>query len=272
MLDINFQLLQPYDGLDNRAADKLNYNFSRLKKILNDSGNIDVTTEKNIESVNSAIININNQITNLTVDIQSIHNEIEELNKKLESILDDLNYKVIIDKIYPIGSVYLSFSNINPSTMFGGEWEQITGNKYLRLANDTETGGSNSWTGSHTHTQNTHSHTLSSHTHNYSTVISHSHKLAPASNTTSTNKDTTTEIWVANYGAGNIERVSNGYYGMQLSDLANRSTSSTGSASGTTAGPNTANTSSVAATNQNTSITVTIEPVFQDVYAWKRIA
>ena len=35
--------------------------------------------------------------------------------------VDDANF----NKIYPIGSIYMSVNSTNPSTLFGGEWEQI---------------------------------------------------------------------------------------------------------------------------------------------------
>ena len=35
--------------------------------------------------------------------------------------VDDSNY----NKIYPIGSIYMSINETNPSELFGGEWEQI---------------------------------------------------------------------------------------------------------------------------------------------------
>ena len=35
--------------------------------------------------------------------------------------------KDVIDVIYPIGFVYISINNINPSTLFGGKWERIKG-------------------------------------------------------------------------------------------------------------------------------------------------
>ena len=35
--------------------------------------------------------------------------------------VEDANF----NKIYPIGSIYMSVNSTNPSTLFGGEWEQI---------------------------------------------------------------------------------------------------------------------------------------------------
>lgn len=84
----------------------------------------------------------------------------------------------IINKIYPIGSVYISVNSANPSTLFGGEWEQIKdkfilacgdnyagstegGNSMITLANENipshshtipQLSGWTSESGSHTHT------------------------------------------------------------------------------------------------------------------------
>ena len=65
----------------------------------------------------------------------------------------------LIDLIYPIGAVYISVSNTNPSTLFGGTWEQIQ-DKFLLCAGSTYEAGS---TGGAATTE--HTHTME-HTHN----------------------------------------------------------------------------------------------------------
>lgn len=48
--------------------------------------------------------------------------------------------KEIFNLIYPVGSIYLSTSTTNPSTYFGGTWEQVAKESYLLGYN-----GSNTW-------------------------------------------------------------------------------------------------------------------------------
>lgn len=47
----------------------------------------------------------------------------------------------IIDMIYPIGSTYISVNSVNPSFLFGGEWEQIQ-DRFLLASGSTYSAGS----------------------------------------------------------------------------------------------------------------------------------
>jgi hypothetical protein len=71
----------------------------------------------------------------------------------------------IIDLIYPVGSPYISFNSTDPSTLFGGTWEQIK-DRFLLAAGDTyaagaEGGSADAVNVSHTHTQASHDHSPS---------------------------------------------------------------------------------------------------------------
>ena len=54
----------------------------------------------------------------------------------------------LMDVVYPVGSVYISFTSTSPSTMIGGTWVQVT-NKYLYATTNTGTGGSSSVSHAH---------------------------------------------------------------------------------------------------------------------------
>ena len=65
--------------------------------------------------------------------------------------------KNIADVIYPIGSIYMSMNDINPSVLFGGTWTQIKDNRFLLCSSSSkQTGGSTTIETenmpSHTHT------------------------------------------------------------------------------------------------------------------------
>ena len=91
----------------------------------------------------------------------------------------------IIDAIYPVGSIYMSVTNTNPATLFGGTWAQIE-DTFLLAAGTNHlagtTGGEETHTlttgemptHNHTFTGEAHSHGLNSHKHS---VGAHSHGL-----------------------------------------------------------------------------------------------
>lgn len=63
-----------------------------------------------------------------------------------------INDKNIFDMIYPVGSIYISVNNVNPSVLFGGTWEQIQ-DRFLLGAGSTYSAGSTGGEANHTLTQ-----------------------------------------------------------------------------------------------------------------------
>lgn len=55
-----------------------------------------------------------------------------------------------LDKVYPVGSIYMSVNSTSPATLFGGTWEQIAGGRVLMGANSTYTLGSTGGSATHT--------------------------------------------------------------------------------------------------------------------------
>ena len=59
--------------------------------------------------------------------------------------------KLNVDLIYPIGSIYMSVNGTNPSTLFGGTWEQLK-DRFLLGSGDTYTNGDTGGSSVQTHT------------------------------------------------------------------------------------------------------------------------
>lgn len=70
----------------------------------------------------------------------------------------------ILDIIYPVGSVYLSWNSTDPKNLFGGTWTRLSGGFLYGCVSSVGTGnGTGTSTNSHTLTINempAHSHTL----------------------------------------------------------------------------------------------------------------
>ena len=77
------------------------------------------------------------------------------------------NEKIYPCPYFPVGYIYLSATNINPSTIFGGTWEQIK-DKFLLTAGNTYTAGNTGGSSTHYHSTSDHKLTVNeipSHTH-----------------------------------------------------------------------------------------------------------
>lgn len=187
----------------------------------------------------------------------------------------------MLDKVYPIGAIYMSASASNPGELFGGTWTSWGAGR-VPVGVDTEQtefaqpereGGEKDHIltigelASHTHTQNEHNHSLNGHTHGFS------------ANTGGAGNHTHTGRWKAMNavsmagGSYLLRRVANedSYDGSsQVTDSAGNHTHSV---SGTTGGSS-GNTGDMAAMNQNTGNSDAhnnLQP-YITCYMWKRIA
>lgn len=93
----------------------------------------------------------------------------DSINMTLSSLvsrIDELEQsKTDINKVYPVGAVYISVTNDNPSELFGGTWVKIE-DKFLLASSNNYQLGSIGGEAEHTLTINE----MPSHTHNYRTA------------------------------------------------------------------------------------------------------
>jgi len=88
---------------------------------------------------------LNLEVNNADIDCITSRNNKFSLDSDGNLIVNSLtantvNIQNILDMIYPVGSIYTSKSAENPSTLFGGTWEQIEG-KFLLGCNDAYIAG-----------------------------------------------------------------------------------------------------------------------------------
>lgn len=88
----------------------------------------------------------------------------QEIDNKLDQVSNKLNTSDLFNKVYPVGSIYMSYTSTSPTSLFGGTWTQIK-DKVLMSAGDTYTGGSTGGSATHTHTSAAHTHSIAGHTH-----------------------------------------------------------------------------------------------------------
>lgn len=108
--------------------------------------------DENTEYIKNAFTktedNTNLEVDNLNVTCITSKNNNFDLdsdgNLTVKSI-NVVNNNTILNLIYPVGSIYMSVSNVNPTDLFGGSWEQIK-DRFLLACGDTyqnaSTGGS----------------------------------------------------------------------------------------------------------------------------------
>ena len=75
------------------------------------------------------------------------------LYNKLNIFVKKVINRDVPNKVYPIGSIYMSVNSTNPSKLFGGEWERIQ-DRFLLASGTTYTNGATGGEATHTLTVN----------------------------------------------------------------------------------------------------------------------
>ena len=72
--------------------------------------------------------------------IAQLENQNEKLNEEIKATNDSIpSSESILDKAYPIGSIYISIDNTDPSELFGGTWETYAEGKTLVGVDSSDT-------------------------------------------------------------------------------------------------------------------------------------
>ena len=108
----------------------------------------------------------------------AIADQINSLNSSVNTLTSQVNNLSAVNKLYPVGSIYISTSSTNPSSLFGGTWQAYApGRKIVGVgSNGKTTYNYNASGGSSTKTIST------------SNMPSHNHTITPAGTVTSTFK------------------------------------------------------------------------------------
>lgn len=90
---------------------------------------------------------------NTFLNVESISDASIGKSKLGEDVFEHLKSEIknsMFDSIYPIGSIYISTNNVDPSQLFGvGEWERIK-DRFLLAAGSTYSAGSTGGEATHT--------------------------------------------------------------------------------------------------------------------------
>ena len=162
------------------------------------------------------------------------------------SIKDNSSWNTYLNLIYPVGSVYFSYTSTSPADRFGGTWSTISG-RFIYTGGTATGGNNNAAIVSHNHTAST------------SSAGSHSHNAYNPSNYAGFG------LFIS--GTGASAGVSASHY-IQSSSNSNhlwtRSASSTTSAG--------SHTHTVTVASRGESATNRNMPLYQQLYCWRRTA
>lgn len=89
---------------------------------------------------------------------------VQEMKENLEAQIEnaDSQIEVILNRLYPVGAIYISTNDTSPSTILGGAWQKIE-DRFLLASSSTYAKGSTGGEATHTLTKNE----MPNHAHDY---------------------------------------------------------------------------------------------------------
>ena len=251
-----YYLVSKYEiDLENPANNKivLGRTISSLTDKVAGTSNLTNIVQGMAGSVNTAVNTANNAA-----------NTVEQIRVEMDAVTN---------KLWPVGSIYISVNNANPASFFGGSWVPFaTGKTIVGVDtgqgefNAVEKSGGHKELQSHAHGMNNHVHSLNNHTH---TVPNHVHTMQGAGNHyhyLGINKDAvqkgTSYNKPNNFESGSTSYKSN-TTGNHTHTMNSSGTCTTGGNSGNTGG-NSGNTTSAGGGDSGN-----LQP-YITVYMWKR--
>lgn len=250
------------------------YLVSKYEIDLENPANNKITLGRTISSLTDKVAG-NTNLTNIVQGMAgSVNNAVNTANNAANTAEQvKVEMDAVTNKIYPVGSIYISVNNANPASFFGGSWIAFaTGRTIVGVDtsqgefNAVEKSGGHKELQSHAHGLNNHVHSLNNHTH---TVPNHVHTMQGAGNHyhyLGINKDAvqkgTSYNKPNNFESGSTSYKSN-TTGNHSHTMNSSGTCTTGGNSGNTGG-NSGNTTSAGGGNAGN-----LQP-YITVYMWKR--
>ena len=151
--------------------------ISELQTSLNTTNTNVSNNAEQIKTNQSNILTNTNKIGENSADLKTAKSDIATAKSDISTL--KTNVDEMIDKIYPVGSIYLAMNSTNPSTLFGGTWERIK-DRFLLACGDSYT-SIGTYGGEETHTLTIDE--MPAHTHKYNAF---DYTVTPASGTITT--------------------------------------------------------------------------------------
>lgn len=250
------------------------YLVSKYEIDLENPANNKIVLGRTISSLTDKVAgtsNLTNIVQGMAGSVNTAVNTANNAANTAEQVKVEMD--AVTNKLWPVGSIYISVNNANPASFFGGSWTAFaTGRTIVGVDtsqgefNAVEKSGGHKELQSHAHGLNNHVHSLNNHTH---TVPNHVHTMQGAGNHyhyLGINKDAvqkgTSYNKPNNFESGSTSYKSN-TTGNHSHTMNSSGTCTTGGNSGNTGG-NSGNTTSAGGGNAGN-----LQP-YITVYMWKR--